>query len=124
MYLATCLSICLSVSLSVCLSIYLSIHVYIRYCRQIFSSVRNEMATCCFRSCDKGGLVNDTTGKVDVRGFQVEPDETEELKVVIDSSQQRPTRQVFVDKIQVNPIHTMLKYGICYDFTDRSLCIS
>ena len=27
--------------------------------------------------------------------------------------------QVFVYKIQVNPIHTILKYGIFYDFMDR-----
>ena len=34
-------------------------------------------------------------------------------------SQQRPTRKVFVYKIQVNPIHTILKYGNYYDFMDR-----
>ena len=31
----------------------------------------------------------------------------------------RPTRKVFVYKIQVIPIHTMLKYGDYYDFIDR-----
>ena len=31
-------------------------------------------------------------------------------------SQYWPTRKVFVYKIQVNPIHTILKYGIYYDF--------
>ena len=30
-----------------------------------------------------------------------------------------PTRKVFVYKIQVNPIHTILKYGNYYDFMDR-----
>ena len=30
-----------------------------------------------------------------------------------------PTRMMFVYKIQVNPIHTILKYGIYYDFMDR-----
>ena len=34
-------------------------------------------------------------------------------------SQKRPTRKVFVYKIQVNPIHTILKYGDYYDFMDR-----
>ena len=34
-------------------------------------------------------------------------------------SQQRSTKKVFVYKIQVNPIHTILKYGDCYDFMDR-----
>ena len=34
-------------------------------------------------------------------------------------SQQRPTGKVFVYKIQVNPIHTILKYGDYYDFMDR-----
>ena len=34
-------------------------------------------------------------------------------------SQQRPTRQVFVYEIQVNLIHTVLKYGSYYDFMDR-----
>ena len=34
-------------------------------------------------------------------------------------SQYRPTRKVFVYKIQVNPIHTILKYGDFYDFMDR-----
>ena len=31
----------------------------------------------------------------------------------------RPAIQVFVYKIQVNPIHTILNYGDCYDFIDR-----
>ena len=31
----------------------------------------------------------------------------------------RPTRKVFVYKIQVNPIHTILKYCDYYDFMDR-----
>ena len=39
-------------------------------------------------------------------------------------SQQRPTRQVFVYKIQVNPIHTILKYGNYYDFMGRKWCSS
>ena len=30
----------------------------------------------------------------------------------------RPSRKVFVYKIQVNPIHTSLKYGSYYDFMD------
>ena len=30
-----------------------------------------------------------------------------------------PTRMVFVYKIQVNPIHTILKYGDYYDLMDR-----
>ena len=34
-------------------------------------------------------------------------------------SKWRPTRKVFVYKIQVNPIHTILKYGDYYDFMDR-----
>ena len=34
-------------------------------------------------------------------------------------SQWRPTRKVFVYKIQVIPNHTILKYGDCYDFMDR-----
>ena len=34
-------------------------------------------------------------------------------------SQQRPTGKVLVYKIQVNPIHTILKYGDYYDFMDR-----
>ena len=34
-------------------------------------------------------------------------------------SQYRPTWKVFVYKIQVNPIHTILKYGDYYDFMDR-----
>ena len=33
-------------------------------------------------------------------------------------SQKRPTRKVFVYKIQVNPIHAILKYGDYYDFMD------
>ena len=31
----------------------------------------------------------------------------------------RPTGKVFVYKIQVNPIHTILKYGDYYDIMDR-----
>ena len=34
-------------------------------------------------------------------------------------SQYQLTRKVFVYKIQVNPIHTILKYGEYYDFMDR-----
>ena len=34
-------------------------------------------------------------------------------------SQYRPTRKVFVYKIQVNPIHTILKYGDYCDFMDK-----
>ena len=34
-------------------------------------------------------------------------------------SQLRPTGKVFVYKIQVNSIHTIVKYGIFYDFMDR-----
>ena len=34
-------------------------------------------------------------------------------------SQKRPTKTIFVYKIQVNPIHTILKYGDYYDFMDR-----
>ena len=34
-------------------------------------------------------------------------------------SQQRPTGKEFIYKIQVNPIHTILKYGNYYDFKDR-----
>ena len=34
-------------------------------------------------------------------------------------SQWRPTRKAFVYKIQVNPIHAILKYGNYYDFMDR-----
>ena len=34
-------------------------------------------------------------------------------------SQWRPTRKVFVYKIQVNPIHTILNYGNYYDFINR-----
>ena len=29
------------------------------------------------------------------------------------------SRMMFVYKIQVNPIHTILKYGDSYDFMDR-----
>ena len=34
-------------------------------------------------------------------------------------SQKLPSRMMFVYKIQVNPIHTILKYDIYYDFMDR-----
>ena len=34
-------------------------------------------------------------------------------------SQWWPTRKVFVCKIQVNPVHTILKYGNYYEFMDR-----
>ena len=34
-------------------------------------------------------------------------------------SQKRPTRKMFVYKIQVNPIHTILKDGDYYDFMDK-----
>ena len=34
-------------------------------------------------------------------------------------SQKRPTIRVFVYKIQVNSIHTILKYGDYHDFMDR-----
>ena len=34
-------------------------------------------------------------------------------------SQQRPTRKVFVYKIQVHPVHTILKYGDYYDYMDN-----
>ena len=34
-------------------------------------------------------------------------------------SQSRPTSKVFVYKIEVNPIHTVLKYGDYYDIMDR-----
>ena len=34
-------------------------------------------------------------------------------------SQLRPTVKMFVYKIHVNPIHTILKYGDYYDFMDR-----
>ena len=34
-------------------------------------------------------------------------------------SQKRPSRKVFVYKILVDPIHTILKYGNYYDFMDR-----
>ena len=34
-------------------------------------------------------------------------------------SQLRPSRTMFVYKMQVNPIHTILKYGDYYDFMDR-----
>ena len=33
--------------------------------------------------------------------------------------QKRPTVKMFVYKIKVNPIHTVLKCGDCYDFVDR-----
>ena len=39
-------------------------------------------------------------------------------------SQQRPTRKVFTYKIQVNPIHNILKYGYYHDFMDRYFCSS
>ena len=39
-------------------------------------------------------------------------------------SQLRPTRKVFVYKIQVNLIHTILKYGNYYDLMDRLWCSS
>ena len=35
------------------------------------------------------------------------------------NSQKQPTRKMFVYKIQVNPIHTILRYGDYYDFMDR-----
>ena len=35
------------------------------------------------------------------------------------SSPNMSTGKVFVYKIQVNPIHTILKYGDYYDFMDR-----
>ena len=34
-------------------------------------------------------------------------------------SQLRPARKMFVYKIQVNPIHTILRYGDYYDFMDK-----
>ena len=34
-------------------------------------------------------------------------------------SQERPSRTKFVYKIQVNPIHTILKYGVYDDFINR-----
>ena len=34
-------------------------------------------------------------------------------------SEYRPSRMMFVYKIQVNTIDTILKYGIYYDFMDR-----
>ena len=34
-------------------------------------------------------------------------------------SQLWPTRMMFVYKIQVNPIHTIFRYGDYYDFLDR-----
>ena len=34
-------------------------------------------------------------------------------------AQRFQTRRVFVYKIKVNPIHTILKYGIYYDIMDR-----
>ena len=33
--------------------------------------------------------------------------------------QKRPSRTMFVYKIQVNPIHAILQYGIYYDYMDR-----
>ena len=39
-------------------------------------------------------------------------------------SQKRPARKAFVYKIQVNAIHTILKYGDYYDFMDRQWCSS
>ena len=36
-------------------------------------------------------------------------------------SQKRPTRKVFVYKIQVNPIHTILKYDAYYDSMDGAV---
>ena len=41
------------------------------------------------------------------------------LSIILLKSQQRPTVKMFVYKIQVNPIHTILKYGDYYDFMDR-----
>ena len=38
-------------------------------------------------------------------------------------SQWRPTGRVFVYKIQVNPVHTILKYGIYYDFMDSNSAV-
>ena len=35
-------------------------------------------------------------------------------------SQKRPSRWMFVYKIQLNPIHTIVKYGIYYDFMDKN----
>ena len=46
-----------------------------------------------------------------VFGFEVMP-------VCLLKSQKRPTRKMFVYKIQVNPILTILKYGDYYDFMD------
>ena len=37
---------------------------------------------------------------------------------VLIKSQKLPTTKVFVYKIQVNPIHTILKYGDYYAFMD------
>ena len=34
-------------------------------------------------------------------------------------SQQRPTRKMFIYKIQVNLIHIILKYGDYYDFMEK-----
>ena len=39
-------------------------------------------------------------------------------------SQEQLSRMMFVYKIQLNPIHTILKYGIYYDFMDRLWCSS
>ena len=36
----------------------------------------------------------------------------------------RPTRKMFVYKIQVNPFHTILKYRNYYEFMDREWCSS
>ena len=38
---------------------------------------------------------------------------------ILGFSDSAPTRKLFVYKIQVNPIHTILKYGNYYDFMDR-----
>ena len=46
------------------------------------------------------------------------------LNNLILKSQYRPTVRMFVYIIQVNPIHTILKYGICYDFMVRLWCSS
>ena len=37
----------------------------------------------------------------------------------LSKSEWRPSRTMFVYKIQVNPIHTILKYCDYYDFMDR-----
>ena len=39
--------------------------------------------------------------------------------LTIEPSGRGPTRKMIVYKIQVNPIHAILKYGDCYDFMDR-----